>query len=155
MFTRDITDFFNWYNGSANQNDKALYEKVSDFAPLFEDMLFQPGTATYAMIQCKSKATDGKEWEDDTAPLPFELEYFSYQWFYYNTEELQEGDGCFDVEKQLLCVPSRSLEDNTIILHEMIHLHEVVIDALPNYFHDTLLWSLYSDLKKKIPKYCK
>ena len=37
------------------------------------------------------------------------------------------------------------------ILHEMIHLHEYVINGLPLYFHDMIFWALYQDLREKIP----
>ena len=41
-------------------------------------------------------------------------------------------------------------DDDSVVLHEMIHLHEFVINELPLYFHDVLLWCLYKDLRGKI-----
>lgn len=40
--------------------------------------------------------------------------------------------------------------DDATILHEMIHLHEGVINGLPFYFHDVLYWARYQDLCKKV-----
>lgn len=40
--------------------------------------------------------------------------------------------------------------DDVVILHEMIHLHEFVLEILPMYFHDAVLFCLYKDLKNKI-----
>lgn len=45
-----------------------------------------------------------------------------------------------------------AVDDDATILHELIHLHEYVINDLPMYFHDMVFWALYKDLKKKIPQ---
>ena len=150
MLNTDNKRFFEWYWNNPSENDKSLYDMVCNFGPLFEDMTFQPGTSSYAMIQCKSQNPDSGTWEDDEAPMPFELEYFSYQWFLYKVEELPDCEGYFSGEEQVLCIDPKSMDDASI-LHEMIHLHEYMLNELPLFFHDTLLWSLYSDLKEKIP----
>lgn len=147
----DEQAFFQWYWGNPDPKEKALYERVEEFGPLFEDMTFQPDTCSYAMIQCKSKPIDGGDWVDDVAPIPDELEFFSYNWFHYKVEELSDCGGYYRHGDQTLCVPPEALEDDKTILHEMIHLHENVINVYPLYYHDTLLWALYSNLKKKIP----
>ena len=58
-------------------------------------------------------------------------------------------DGYFDSKEQLLCISKECLDDDRIILHEMIHLHEFVLNGLPLFYHDTLLWTLYTDLRKR------
>ena len=149
---KDDQAFVLWYHGEATPEEKALCDKVYELADLFEDMTFQPGTTTYRLIQCKSKSADSDEWVDDAVDLPDDLQYLSYTWFHYKVEELSDCGGYYNPESQTLCVPPSALEDETVILHEMIHLHETVINEQPLYFHDTLLWALYADLKKKIPK---
>ena len=51
----------------------------------------------------------------------------------------------------VICLPPESIDDDIVLMHEMIHLHEFVINEQPMFFHDMLLWALYTDLRKKIP----
>ena len=48
-------------------------------------------------------------------------------------------------------VDGRQAEDDVVILHEMIHLHEYVLNDLPLYYHDMVYWALYKNLRNKIP----
>ncbi len=147
----DDSWFQDWYWTKASQDDKLLFDKVYDYESLFEDMLFRQGTSTYELIQCKSKPLDSDEWEDDVIDLPHELEYFSYTFFHFKVETLDDCDGVFNRQEQSLTVPPEALADDSTILHELIHLHEFVINDLPMYFHDMVYWALYKDLKSKIP----
>lgn len=82
--------------------------------------------------------------------LPDELGCFSYNWFKIKVEDLAQYDGCYKSDKQILCVSPKSVDDDIVILHEMIHLHESVVNTLPLYYHDMLYWALYQDLREKI-----
>ena len=91
-----------------------------------------------------------EEWVNDLL-RPDELAYFSYTYFKIRVEKLPPGyAGYYDKKEQLLCVTPEAITDDVVILHEMIHLHEGVINDLPFYFHDVLYWALYQDLRKKI-----
>ncbi|MDO5425702.1 MAG: hypothetical protein Q4F41_18490 [Eubacteriales bacterium] len=61
-----------------------------------------------------------------------------------------DSEGWRDDEAQLLCISQESLGQNSTILHEMIHLHEEVVNELPLYYHDALYRALYQELRKKI-----
>lgn len=37
-------------------------------------------------------------------------------------------------------------------MHEMIHLHEAVINELPLFYHDMMIWALYRKLRERIDK---
>ena len=89
--------------------------------------------------------------------LPPQLKYFSYSFFHYKVENLAENTGgYYSPSKQTLCISRKYLDNertlDRIILHEMIHLHEDVLNELPFYYHDMMYWALYSDLEKRIPK---
>ena len=45
----------------------------------------------------------------------------------------------------------RAGRNDSIILHEMIHLHESVLMTLPIFFHEAVIYCLYTDLLAKIP----
>ena len=140
--------FFNWYNSEAAPDDLALLERVEEFGEQFEDMLFKPGTSSYDLTKVRTIADD-ETWTEVGDSLPEELDGFDYSWFRYKAEKPEGCDGYFNAQDSVLCVPSDS-EDSTV-LHEMIHLHEAVINDLPMYWHDMLYWALYQDLREKIP----
>lgn len=147
MKMRADQDFVIWLNTIATEDEKNLIDKIYDFSEMFEDMLFANGTDSYFLMQYQAKING--EWRNVSDSLRDELEYFNYGWFNYKVEPLEEGvGGCFNLEEMLLCVPPNA-EDHTI-LHEMIHLHEFVINDLPMYYHDMLYWALYQNLRKKI-----
>lgn len=148
----DDSWYMDWYWTQATPDEKRLIVKVGEFEHLFFDMLFQEGTSTYELLQCKSKPQGSDEWIDDVVDPPDELSYFSYTFFHFKVEPLDGCDGVFSHADQTLTVTSEALEDDSTILHELIHLHEFVINDLPMYFHDMVYWALYKDLKDRIPK---
>ena len=133
-----------WYS-TATPDDLALMEKVEGFGYLFDDMCFKEGSATFNLISYKCQ--DGKTRSDS---LPDELSYFDYSHFRYKAQDLDDCLGYFDSANSLLCVPVNA--EKTIILHEMIHLHEDVYKDLPLFIRDMAFWALYTDLKDKILK---
>ena len=143
--------FVDWYRLTASQEEKQLFDRVNEFEDLFEDMLFRRETCTYSLIQCKSKSLDSDEWVDDEIDLPHELAYFSYTFFHFKVKQMEDCDGAFSHDDQTLTVTPQALANDSTILHEMIHLHEYVINDLPLFYHDMVYWALYKDLKKKIP----
>lgn len=148
----DESWYFDWYWTQATPDEKRLIDRVGEFESFFEDMLFQPGTSTYELIKCKSKMQGSDEWVDDEVDLPDELAYFSYTFFRFKVEPLEDCGGVFNHIEQSLTIPPDAIENDSTILHELIHLHEFVINELPMYFHDMLFWALYKDLKSKIPE---
>ncbi len=148
----DNSWFPEWHEKIATPEEKRLYEKVYDFDSFFSDMLFQQESNTYKLIRCQSKQPGENVWEDDEIDLPDELSCFSYAFFHFKVEPLSNCGGYFDRQSQTLCIPPESLEDDKTILHELIHLHESVVNELPLYYHDMICWALYKDLKNKIPQ---
>ena len=146
----DDSWFMNWYHNQATPEEKQLLEKVYSFGEMFEDMLFQQGTSTYELIQCKSKAMNSNEWIDDEVSLPEVLDYFSYAFFHFKVDKLEDSDGVFNHIEQSITISTEKLGNDSVILHELIHLHEFVINELPIYFHDMVYWALYKDLRTKI-----
>ena len=112
-------------------------------------MLFEEGSITHNYVACQAKGKDG-EWRDTTVDLPPALDYFSYSYFTYHIADLGVAAGGFNDEAFTLTVAPDHANDDVVILHEMIHLHEFVLEILPMYFHDAVLFCLYKDLKNKI-----
>lgn len=142
--------FFEWYTATASQEDKKVFERVGTFEELFEDMTFSDGTPTFELVKCQSQMAGSDEWFDDVVPLPDEIEYFSYSYFTYHVKELDGVAGCFNAKERSLFIDPVYLNDDSVILHEMIHLHEFVIDSLPFFFHDAIYFCLYRSLRGQI-----
>lgn len=144
---------FEW-GQKASPADFKLQDKVYGFADMFEDMIFGEGSKTFDFAKCQIKRNDNaEEWEDADHDelLPEELAYFSYGFFTYHVKELGNGiAGQFDGQNFSLTVAPEYTGDDSAILHEMIHLHELVIALLPTFYHDAVLFCLYKDLAKKI-----
>lgn len=138
-----------WYQ-TATKEDLTLFGRVEGFAHLFEDMIFSNGTPTHEFIRCQSKLLGSDEWVDDEVPIPEEIEYFSYTFFTYHISNLDDFSGCFNRKDYSLSVDVSSIDDDSVVLHEMIHLHEFVINDLPMFYHDAVLYCLYRNLSSKI-----
>ena len=149
----DECPFMEWIMSNIPSDDeRKLVNIVADNMAHFEDMLFAPETSTYKLIQCQSRLKNSDEWINDEVGRPDELAYFSHTFLRYKVEKLDGMLGYYNHEEQLICVTPEALNNNFVILHEMIHVYEDLINELPLFYHDMVYWALYSDLRKKIPK---
>lgn len=148
---RTEDDFMHWLWTEASPQEKELVQKVYDFADLFADMLFRPGSSSYSLTQAMVTDPEGNGLHTVGMSIPEELDLFDYCSYYFKVEEPSDCGGYYNHAERTLCISPELLSDDATILHEMIHLHEAVVNDLPMYFHDMLYWSLYTDLKVKIP----
>lgn len=146
-------DFFNWYNFKATKEERYLADRVREFEELFHDMMFEPDTSSGKFIRVKTKSLEDDEWSEMDMDIPENLTYEPYQFCRLIVTQPEDGSyGYFDRQNQILCIAPKYLKDDSAILHEMIHMHEFVVNEYPIFYHEALLWSLYSDLKNKIPE---
>ncbi len=141
-------NFFEWYNYEATEAEKALVDKVSEFEHLFEDMLFRPESITGKYVTYTT--VDGEYYEE----YPEELDYFSCldtEKYSFKVRRIKGGcSGQYNRRTKTLYVAPESLNDNSVILHEMIHLYEHYINTLFFPFHDAYILAIYKDLSTKI-----
>lgn len=145
---RSDEEFSNWYDYKATPDERELAEKVEEFGELFKDMLFKKGTCTFDMIK-EIDLQGGKQ----AMSTQEEIECFEYYHYYYSVEPLEDCDAYYNHGELTLCVLPEALNEDSTILHEMIHLHEALINDLPLYYHDMIIWALYKSLKERIPAY--
>lgn len=137
----------NWYDNEASEKEQELYDKMLAFGKdYFQDMIFADGSPAFELTLVEYG--DGQTVGDT---LPEILDPFSYDAYRVKVETLGEDtEGQFNPgEKTITLIPEK-VDDDATLFHEMIHLHEELINTLPMYYHDMLLWSLYADLKNKI-----
>lgn len=148
---RDENKFYTWYVTDATDEERALAQKVEELGwAYFGDMRFESDSILHDFVIVQTKNNEGV-WVDCTTDLPPSFDPFSYQWFTYHIKEVDPlTQGRFDHEEQSLTISPRYVEDEVTILHELIHLHEFVIDELPLYYHELVLWCLYQNLRSKV-----
>ncbi|MBQ9061774.1 MAG: hypothetical protein IJ121_02930 [Eubacterium sp.] len=145
--------FMNWYWQEATEDEQTLFEKMIRFEQeYFGDMLFHYGSNTYELIHILSKDVNAQEWVDDSAPIPEVLEFFSPEMIRLKIENTDEMNGYYNHSEQVLCISSNSINDDSALLHEMIHMHEGIINELPMHYHDMVFWSLYKSLRTSLPE---
>ncbi len=142
---------------NATLDERRLWAKVYNLSDLFEDMLFQPGTCTAPLISVQEEIEPGKE-VDSRMPLPGPLESFEYIFFRFKVFQVGELEnketlGYFHGEEQELAVRADQLVSDSVILHELIHLHEFVLldERVPLNYRDMYIWALYQQVRKRIP----
>lgn len=127
--------------------DYQLWDKVWSFSDYFTDMLFEPGSILDSFLKYAVKDKDSEEWIDSYAVCHNGIHYFSYEYFYYRVRPLKGPYlACFNRKSYSLTVDPRHLDDDFPILHEMIHMHETVLNIYPQYYRDTITFSLYKEL---------
>lgn len=109
------SDFMHWYYEEASPADKRLHDRLYEFDELFEDMRFEPRTLSYGLIKCQNKPTGSGEWEDDEAPRPEELEYFSYETIKTRVTELFDCEGYYSASEKLLCLDVKVGDDDATL----------------------------------------
>lgn len=127
----DKYDFGEWYNCIASDNEKLLADKISEYEPLFDNMVFN---------------TDDFEF-----CIPDEIRYFDITQFHFKVEDLPDKCGYYDHAEKVICIGTEYINDTPTILHEMIHLYEDYISEY-RYLHDILYWQLYTGLREKVSR---
>lgn len=162
--TLDSTTFMNWYYNEASADERALWDKVAAMMyDYFEDMLFRRDTITEPFVKVQTVAVKGDiysdeyldgEWEDEVLSLPDTLEYFSAEYVRVNIANLSQAKGMFHIRSEdgipEIVIGKNYLDDDTVIAHELIHLHESILEEYLPYARDIVFWALYQDLKSKI-----
>lgn len=141
---RDLAKEHKLFGVDLTPEQEKVIDCMYENEELFSDMLFEAGTVTHDFIAL--------ECGDEEDLLPDGLRFFSYDWFAVECKELEKGKlASFSSLTQTIAVDPKHINNESVILHEMIHLHEYVIDNLPLFYHDAILYCLYRSLKKTIP----
>ena len=162
--TLDSTHFMNWYWYESSEIERSLWDKVADMMyDYFEDMLFRRGTITEPFAKVQTLAAKGDifsdeyldgEWEDEVLSLPDTIEYFSADYVRVNIDDSSQIKGMFHLRSEdgapEIVIGKRYLDDDTVIAHELIHLHETILEEYLPYACDIVFWALYTDIKTKI-----
>lgn len=145
--TRDVTD-----------DEKLLNKTVYAEWDYFEDMTFEEEELIEQYCTVVYQMKDGEP-NKEILTLPDWLKFFDYHFFDFYVKDLGgKSLGTFDEKHQSIIIDKSVMHDKNfdggvnevVILHEMIHLHEYVVDESPLFYHDILVWYLYNKLKKEI-----
>ena len=123
-------------------------EIISNDLEYFEDMMFEPHSIVDDFIKYSSSCSDGSTHQlyDD-----YHMGLIEHGFKVYIKDLDEDVGGQTDRENKEIFINSEYSDDKAIILHEMIHAHEVILDSRESFYHDILLLCLYNNLKDKIP----
>ena len=164
MMTLNSTSFMNWYYYEASADERELWDKVAAMMyDYFGDMLFRRATITEPFAKVQTILPKGDiysdgyldgEWEDEVLSLPDTIEYFSADHIRVSIVNSSQAKGMFHIRSEddipEIVISKDYLDDETVIAHELIHLHETILEEYLPYACDIVLWALYQDLKTKI-----
>ena len=137
--------------GAMLAEERFLFEKVVKFQEFFDDMHFEEDSIVGDYI--KVKYGEGKgSFVNDTIPIPHAIKYFDPQQYTYHVKSCSDmaAWGEYNFAENSLTLREDVLEDDAVLLHEMIHMHEHALQKVPRYYHEILLLALYNDLKPQI-----
>ena len=156
---------FEWRQNAPKQ-DIELHKRAEKFSGLFRDMLLD-----------KDAIENVKLFEDDGKEVSFQPEILHcccLDWVRFSVQPLKGNvKGCFKdfynteltielpKKPKFECAPiydkyaeviisPKYADDDSVLLHEMIHLYEDVLDDFPMYYRDIVLWQLYKSMDAKI-----
>ena len=150
-----MTTTFNmaWYKTATNEELK-LAEKAEKFeADYFEDMTFRPGTPLHDdFISEPFLDSKGFEVEGGVDINFLEISIISYC---FKASQLRKSEGWCNGKKRIITISTKKLEDDSTLLHEMIHAYENIL-LRKDYFYlrltlrDLLTHFLFRNLSNKI-----
>lgn len=142
-----------YYEDCASEAERSLFCKVQHFLNegFFSDMLFSEDSLTCKFLYGKDASNREATWS-----LPVQIANFEPELFSYHVIDVGPNrDGCFKPKEYSLNFSPSILDNpdrcNLAILHEMIHMTEFIVDLLPPYYHEVILYALYKDLCAKVP----
>lgn len=152
---RKERNFFEWYNTKASEDEKKLADYVQEYSEeYFSDFRFEADSLVSAYVEAESSADNGQTWFSDPILPPYDfIQYFDLivlESTQYKVESWEDCAGVFNSRDFSITIAPEFIDEKSTILHELIHLHECVIDQIPKFYHDILLLCLYNDLKNKI-----
>ena len=93
-----------------------------------------------------------EEWEETRFLMPEILKELGYVPFEFEMGKVGTSNygGRFDKESMTMRIGPKSIDNDVVILHEMIHMHEAILERVPSFYHDKVYLCLYQELKEKI-----
>ena len=136
---------------SMSGKEISLYSRVCQLMDLFDDMQFDPDSIVgpYTKVRYQQK---GGALVDGEIPIPHEIRYFDPQGYSYHMVPVDqmEAYGQYDFMNRSLTLREDTFGDDTVLLHEMIHMHEHAFLKADSFYREILFLSLYNDLKPKL-----
>ena len=134
---RDIID-------NSSEDSHKLLNKAYENIELFDDMVFDEDSITGKLRELS---------EGELAELSPTLEAFSYTecvGFKIGELNCKQAAGEYNALTRTITIPEQYADEDYILLHEMIHAHEHLLDELHPVYREGLFLCLMEELKGKI-----
>lgn len=137
------------YYASLSADERELLSRMYKLDDYFTDMSLRPDSIVRPYTTFKSQTQDGS-WIDEAPDFWFGL--FENEDFFVHIRDLPVGvAGCYNEETKEVSISPSEANNESVILHEMIHAYEHKLKEIAPYYRDIVMLCLYNDLVKKIP----
>jgi hypothetical protein len=116
----------------------------------FSDMMFRDGSIVARYLKYKIEDRDNHSMRNCCYDVPVELTDISENYYRFLIEPSDERPACVRDEKRIVTFTPEHSQDKTTILHELIHVHEKMLNRGLAMFREALFLSLYNHLKEKV-----
>lgn len=118
-----------------------LHIKVTMLEDYFDDMILDKKS-----IMGKYLKTPFKHYINDTESLSLDAHFYRL----YIYDNIEKYDAILNKSSRSIIINRSCVNNQNIILHEMLHAHEQIINSINPIIRDTLIIELYNKLKKFI-----
>lgn len=136
-----------WFNNQSDEiNDLTI--TIYMLEDYFDDMMLDEKS-----IMSKYTAMPFDDFCDDTNNGTDALSLMANHYrFEISTDMPNDCDGYNRQEDKLIVIGKSAINNNSVILHEMLHAHEQILLSINHVVRDTILLELYKKLKPQIER---
>lgn len=151
-------DFFKLYNEylhTMNSEDEHLFDLVTQYEDdgLFDDMRLLPSSIVKPFICFEEEDSEGNTaigYDTDNLYLSIADHYWRFYVRNMTVDDITTV-GCTYHDEHKVEIDTRFKSDATVVLHEMIHVYECILETSVNqHYRDIIAFALYNDLSNKI-----
>jgi hypothetical protein len=144
MTKSDYHNLYLYWWDNRTPDEMVLHYKILEYDDkYFDDMRLDPVSIVKEYLVF---SYDGCG-DEDSFDMNMGLEANYYRYF---LKKFDNYTGIHDSEERTITIDPRFIEDKAVILHEMIHAHENIVNAEYPFIRDILLLTLYKFLNEKI-----
>ena len=139
-----------WFFNRSPEEDRLFDLIITYHEEYFEDFAFRPGSVVTPFLEYETELDGKSVTMYDEAPIETSEIYSHYR---FRVEDLDDdaAEGQIDFTNRFITIPSRNLDNKGVILHEMIHAYEGILNESYWSYKEILLICLYEKLSKKVP----
>jgi len=137
-----------------SHDEKRLFDLIHEYEEkYFCDFTFEKGSVVTPYLKCDFMYDN--EWVEEYAEPSHQLSSLTLACYRFMVEDVKMRDGSeaagqANLKDRIITIPHKYIEDKTVVLHEMIHGYEGILNNVKKVYREILIICLYKDLRPKI-----